>query len=203
MADCLVLYCHLKWGLPISTLVDAGWTVMLPDGTSSGGAGFQVMQRLMLPESVAFRVVGSDTVQVAVDAENMLTLRAVQVDDIEHLPNGLHEYIVHATRGAAYERIATGSTEDAAFFCTGKRVLLGLSVDIHTLFCLVCHNRFHICFPSMTMTFFCLFLSGWPSLLLPLAFPADVWGGGAGIPPSRRASLPGNSVSCSEWSRAR
>lgn len=84
-------------------------------------------QRLLLPATTALRVVGTDTVEVAVDGENKLVLCrcTVALDAAPTGGGGQTMAYFHAVGGATYERIATGTVTDAAFYACGRRVALG------------------------------------------------------------------------------
>jgi len=153
-ADCLVLYAALMWGLPVSADAASGWPLKpspasgVGGGGSGGGndatlgVGFQVRQSMLLPPAIALRTVGVDMVEVAVDGENKLVLRACSAALVVPDPpsragaSGSAPRPVlaaaaatvchlHAAEGGTYERIATGTVEDATYHQAGVRISLG------------------------------------------------------------------------------
>lgn len=72
-------------------------------------------------------MVGTDTVEVAVDGENKLVpcRCAVDLDAAPTGGGGQAMAYVHAVGGPTFKRIATGKVTEAAFYACGRRVALG------------------------------------------------------------------------------
>ena len=133
VADCIILYCYIKWGLPISTMDSPGWLLHQRGASNAGNAGndtshgnFQIRQPLMLPISTAMRTVGEDgcDIEVAVDTDNKLVMRDCRVQETTYEQSAVREYKMWASRDGTYERIPSGTMREGAFQRCGERLLL-------------------------------------------------------------------------------